>query len=97
VKTALYGGDPNWGRVLAAAGRAGVPFDASRLDIWLGDVHVAAGGAARDYDEAQAKAALVDEDPIRIRVRLQEGTAEGWMWTCDLTHGYIDVNAHYRS
>jgi glutamate N-acetyltransferase/amino-acid N-acetyltransferase len=97
VKTALYGGDPNWGRVLAAAGRAGVPFDVAGLDIWLGDVHVASAGAALAYDEARAKAALVDADPIRIRLRLREGSAEGWMWTCDMTHGYIDVNAHYRS
>jgi glutamate N-acetyltransferase/amino-acid N-acetyltransferase len=97
VKTALYGGDPNWGRILAAAGRAGVAFDAAGLDIWLGDVHVASGGAALAYDESRAKAALVEADPIRIRLRLREGSAEGWMWTCDMTHGYIDVNAHYRS
>ena len=96
VKTALNGGDPNWGRVLAAVGRAGVDLDMGQVDLFLGDVWVAEGGRARAYDEARACAALA-EDPIRIRVRLKEGRASGWMWTCDLSHGYVDINAHYRS
>jgi glutamate N-acetyltransferase/amino-acid N-acetyltransferase len=96
VKTALHGGDPNWGRILAAAGRSGVDLDASRIDIWLGDVWVASQGAARAYDEAVA-AAAVREDPVRIRVHLNAGAASSWMWTCDLTRGYVDINAHYRS
>jgi len=96
VKTALNGGDPNWGRVLAAVGRAGVDLDMGQVDLFLGDVWVAEGGRARDYDEARARQALA-EDPIRIRVRLKEGRASGWMWTCDLSHGYVDINAHYRS
>jgi glutamate N-acetyltransferase/amino-acid N-acetyltransferase len=96
VKTALSGGDPNWGRVLAAVGRAGVPLDLARLDLFLGDVWVAAGGCARPYDEARARAALL-EDPVRIRIRLGEGAADGWIWTTDLSHGYVDINAHYRS
>ena len=96
VKTALNGGDPNWGRVLAAVGRAGVDLDMGQVDLFLGDVWVAEGGRAREYDEARARRALA-EDPIRIRVRLKEGRASGWMWTCDLSHGYVDINAHYRS
>jgi len=96
VKTALHGGDPNWGRILAAAGRAGVPFDAAGVDVWIGDVWVAEGGAARAYDEAVAAAAM-REDPVRLRVRLRGGTASSWMWTTDLSHGYVDINAHYRS
>lgn len=96
VKTALHGGDPNWGRILAAAGRSGVALDVSRLDIFIGDVWVAEGGAARAYDEALAAAAM-REDPVRIRLRLNAGAASGWIWTCDLTHGYVDTNAHYRS
>ena len=74
MKTALHGGDPNWGRVLAAVGRAGVPLDVGRVSIWIGDVHVAEGGAARDYDEKTAAAAM-QEDPVRLRVRLGEGGA----------------------
>jgi len=96
VKTALHGGDPNWGRILAAAGRSGVDLDVSRLDIFIGDVWVAERGAARAYDEAVAAAAM-REDPVRVRLRLNAGAASGWMWTCDLTHGYVDINAHYRS
>jgi glutamate N-acetyltransferase/amino-acid N-acetyltransferase len=96
VKTALHGGDPNWGRVLAAVGRAGVPLDVSRVSIWIGEVQVAEGGAARDYAEGAAAAAM-QEDPVRLRVRLGEGEAAGWMWTSDLSRGYVDVNAHYRS
>jgi glutamate N-acetyltransferase/amino-acid N-acetyltransferase len=96
VKTALHGGDPNWGRVLAAAGRAGVPFDVSRVAIWIGDVAVCAGGAALDYAEKQAAAAM-REDPVRLRVRLVEGDAGAFLWTSDLSHGYVDINAHYRS
>ena len=96
VKTALHGGDPNWGRVLAAAGRAGVPFDVSRAAIWIGDVAVCAGGAALDYVERQAAAAML-EDPVRLRVRLDEGEASAFLWTSDFSHGYVDINAHYRS
>ena len=96
VKTALYGGDPNWGRILAAVGRSGVAFDIGGVDLFLGDVWVAENGHAREYDEAAARRAL-SEDPIRIRVRLAEGRASGWIWTCDLSHGYVDINAHYRS
>jgi glutamate N-acetyltransferase/amino-acid N-acetyltransferase len=96
VKTALHGGDPNWGRVLAAVGRSGVALEPSRVSIWIGDVHVAEGGAARAYDETAAAAAM-REDPVRLRIRLGEGDASGWMWTSDLSHGYVDINAHYRS
>jgi glutamate N-acetyltransferase/amino-acid N-acetyltransferase len=96
VKTALYGGDPNWGRILAAVGRSGVDLDITGVDIFLGDLWVAESGHARSYDEALAKQAL-REDPIRIRIRLREGSASGWIWTCDLSHGYVDINANYRS
>ena len=96
VKTALHGGDPNWGRVLAAAGRAGVPFDVARVAIWIGDVPVCGGGAALDYAETQAAAAML-EDPVRLRVRLDEGDADAFLWTSDLSRGYVDINAHYRS
>jgi glutamate N-acetyltransferase/amino-acid N-acetyltransferase len=96
VKTALHGGDPNWGRILAALGRAGVDVDLSRADIHLGSVWVAEGGQARAYDEETAHQAVL-EDPVRIRIDLHAGEATGWMWTCDLTRGYVDINAHYRT
>lgn len=96
VKTALNGGDPNWGRVLAAVGRSGVAVDMSRVDLFLGDVWVSEAGHARAYDEERARQALF-EDPIRIRIRLGDGRESGWIWTCDLSHGYVDINAHYRT
>lgn len=96
VKTALHGRDPNWGRVLAAAARAGVEIDVSRCEIRFGDVCVACGGEAVEYDEAAARAAL-DETPARIGIRLAEGSASAWMWTSDLSREYVDINASYRS
>jgi glutamate N-acetyltransferase / amino-acid N-acetyltransferase len=96
VKTALNGGDANWGRILGALGRAGVPLDIDTVDIYLGDVFVCEGGAARVYDETAATAAF-QEDPVRIRIRLRAGDGSGWMWTSDLSHGYVDVNGSYRS
>ncbi len=96
VKTALHGGDPNWGRILAALGRSGVAVDVGRVDIHLGPVWVAEGGRARAYDEEEAHRAMT-ADPVRLRIDLHAGEASGWMWTCDLTRGYVDINAHYRS
>jgi glutamate N-acetyltransferase/amino-acid N-acetyltransferase len=96
VKTALNGGDPNWGRILAAAGRSGVEFAVDEVSIWIGDVWVAERGAARHYEEAEAARAM-RADTVRIRIRLAEGEASGWIWTSDLSHGYVDINAHYRS
>lgn len=96
VKTALNGGDPNWGRILAAAGRSGAEIEPERVSIWIGDVHVAEGGAAREYEEELAAAAM-REDPVRFRVDLGRGEGEARIWTSDLSHGYVDINAHYRS
>jgi glutamate N-acetyltransferase/amino-acid N-acetyltransferase len=96
VKTALHGGDPNWGRILAAAGRAGVALDIERVSIWIGDVWVAEDGHARAYEEKDAARAM-QEDPVRLRILLGEGTASGWIWTSDFSRGYVDINAHYRS
>ena len=96
VKTAIHGGDPNWGRILAAVGRSGIAVGAGGVDIHLGDIHVAAGSAALPYDEDAAHRQMV-ADPVRIRVVLHEGSATGWMWTCDFSHEYVDINAHYRS
>jgi glutamate N-acetyltransferase/amino-acid N-acetyltransferase len=96
VKTALHGGDPNWGRILAAAGRSGVEFDADRVDVFIGDIHVAERGAARPYDEGEAARAM-KADPVILRVRLNQGDWAVSMLTSDLSHGYIDINAHYRS
>lgn len=96
VKTALHGGDPNWGRIMAAAGRAGVGFDINKLDVHIGDVFVCEGGVARAYDEAVAHEAML-ADPGRITVDLHCGDVSESMWMCDLTNSYVDINAHYRT
>jgi glutamate N-acetyltransferase/amino-acid N-acetyltransferase len=96
VKTALHGGDPNWGRILAAAGRAGVDFDIDQVDVHIGDVFVCEGGAAIAYDEALAHQEML-KDPGRLTVDLHAGEASESMWMCDLTKSYVDINAHYRT
>jgi glutamate N-acetyltransferase/amino-acid N-acetyltransferase len=96
VKTALHGGDPNWGRILAAAGRAGVGFDIHKIDVHIGDVFVCEGGAVRAYDEQLAHAAML-QDPGRLTIDLNEGSASESVWMCDLTKSYVDINAHYRT
>ena len=96
VKTALHGADPNWGRILAAVGRSGVDLHMDQVDLFLGDVWVAEAGRARDYDEDLAHQAML-ADAVRIRIRLRSGEASGWMWTCDFSRAYVDINASYRS
>jgi glutamate N-acetyltransferase/amino-acid N-acetyltransferase len=97
VKTAIAGEDANWGRVVAAVGKAGEPADRDRLAIRFGDVWVAQSGLAADsYDEAPVAAHLKGHD-IRIGVDLGLGNGTATVWTCDLTHGYISINADYRS
>jgi len=98
VKTALFASDPNWGRLLAAIGRSGVPdLDVERIDLWLGDVLIATGGARADsYTEAQG-AAVMRESEIEIRVDLHRGDACEQVWTCDFSYDYVRINAEYRS
>ena len=97
VKTALAAGDANWGRVVMAAGKAGVDFDQTRLEIWFGDHHVATAGARHpEYDEARASAICAERE-IVIRIQVGDGTGEFTIQTCDLTHAYIDINGAYRT
>ena len=97
VKTAVAGSDPNWGRILSAAGYSGASFDPSNVDIYLQRVPVCLGGVAADFPEA-ALSRKLDEPDCLIDVRIK-GTGRGSarFWTCDFTHGYIDVNASYRT
>jgi glutamate N-acetyltransferase/amino-acid N-acetyltransferase len=96
VKTAIAGSDPNWGRILAAAGYSGAAFDPSRVDIFLQRVRVCRSGLAAPFDEAALKQAL-DSADVEIRFVIRGGTGKAVFWTCDLTHGYIDINASYRT
>lgn len=97
VKTAIAGEDPNWGRVVMAIGKSGAAADRDALSIWFGDVLVAKEGWVNpDYEEADA-AAHMKNDEVHIRVDIGLGDAARTVWTCDLTHGYIEINADYRS
>lgn len=97
VKTAIAGEDPNWGRIVMAVGKSGVRADRDRLSIWFGDLEVARDGEVSPaYDEARAAAYMKRQD-IVIHVDLGLGGGTARVWTCDLTHGYIEINADYRS
>ena len=98
VKTAVAGQDANWGRVVAAVGKAGEAANRDRLAIWFGDIQVAKDGMRHpDYDEAEASAYMKNAE-IEIRVDAgTHGTGRATIWASDLTHGYIDINADYRS
>jgi len=97
VKTAVAGSDPNWGRILSAAGNAGVPFDPGRVDVHLQGVLVCRAGLAAPFSEPELKQKLdAAECEIRVTVRGKgQGTAR--FWTCDLTEDYIRINASYRT
>ena len=97
VKTALAANDANWGRVVMAVGKSGEPIDQNELSIWFDHVRVAAHGArAEDYDETIATAA-VSKPEINIRVRVGDGPGTSRVYTCDLTHAYVDINGAYRT
>ncbi|SFB41013.1 bifunctional glutamate N-acetyltransferase/amino-acid acetyltransferase ArgJ [Azotobacter beijerinckii] len=98
IKTALFASDPNWGRILAAVGRAGVPqLDVSRIDVFLGEVCIARqGGRAPTYTEEQG-AAVMAEAEIGIRIELGRGDCSETIWTTDLSHEYVKINAEYRT
>jgi len=97
VKTAIAGSDPNWGRILSAAGNAGVAFDPRRTDIFMQGVGVCRGGLAAPFSEEELKEKLgAAECEIRLVVA-GKGRGESRFWTCDLTEGYIHINASYRT
>lgn len=97
VKTAIAGEDANWGRVVMAVGKAGQPADRDRLSIRFGDTQVAENGLpVPDYDEAPV-AAHLKQAHVRIGIDIGLGSGRTVVWTCDLTHGYIEINADYRS
>ena len=98
VKTAFFASDPNLGRILAAIGYAGVDdLDVSQLNMYLDDVWVAKnGGRNPDYQEADGQR-VMKQSEITVRVKLARGNAAATVWTCDLSHDYVSINADYRS
>jgi glutamate N-acetyltransferase/amino-acid N-acetyltransferase len=98
VKTAFFASDPNLGRILAAIGYAGVTdLDVSKIDLYLDDVWVAKqGGRNPDYREEEGQR-VMKQSEITVRVTLARGEARATVWTCDLSHEYVSINADYRS
>jgi glutamate N-acetyltransferase/amino-acid N-acetyltransferase len=97
VKTAIAGSDPNWGRILSAAGYSGVEFDPRDVSVYLQEVEVCKAGLAAEYDEDSLKKAL-DQGRVSIRVQhRKQGKGEARFFTCDLTEEYIRINGSYRT
>ncbi|MPM51221.1 Arginine biosynthesis bifunctional protein ArgJ [bioreactor metagenome] len=98
VKTAFFASDPNLGRILAAVGYAGIDdLDQGGIDLYLDDVHVAKqGGRNPDYREEDGQR-VMKQTEITVRVNLGRGNAADTVWTCDLSHDYVTINADYRS
>ena len=96
VKTAFAGGDPNWGRIFAAAGRAGVKFDPQRVDIHMAGIPVLRRGQPLEFNERAASNRLLEKS-VSIVVNLHAGRAIGRYWTCDFTAEYVRINASYRT
>ncbi len=96
VKTAIFGRDPNWGRIAMAAGKAGVPFDASKLSFSLGEVELFRSGEPVSFDQKTAELQLAGED-VFIRLKLGEGNSNWTAWTCDFSYDYVKINAEYHT
>ena len=96
VKTAIFGRDPNWGRIAMAAGRAGVAFDAAKLSFALGGIEMFENGEPLDFDVKGAEAALENENVV-IALTLGEGDASWTAWTCDFSYEYVKINAEYHT
>ncbi|HAD32315.1 MAG TPA: bifunctional ornithine acetyltransferase/N-acetylglutamate synthase, partial [Methylophaga sp.] len=98
VKTALFASDPNWGRILAAVGRSGLPnLDLSKIAIYLDTVCIVDGGQpASDYTEEKGQQ-VMSQSEITIQVKLGRGDAAKTVWTCDFSYDYVKINAEYRT
>lgn len=96
VKTAIHGGDPNWGRIIAAAGRADAPIDVNRAELRLQQTLVFQQGRPTDYDERDLIARM-QADEVQILLTLHDGDGEARFWSSDLTAEYVQINAHYRT
>jgi glutamate N-acetyltransferase / amino-acid N-acetyltransferase len=97
VKTAIFGADPNWGRIVSAAGYAGVAFEENDLSLWLGDMLLYRNGIPEPFDRGQASAYLKNNREILLRMALATGQTRATFWTCDLGYEYVRLNAEYTT
>ncbi len=96
VKTAIFGGDANWGRIITATGYSGAAFDPNLTDIFIGNLLVCRNGAAVNFDEDAAKEVLKQKE-ITIKINLKKGNVSDRIWTCDFSYDYVKINGSYRS
>lgn len=96
VKTAVFGADANWGRLMMAIGKSGASIEQNRIEIWIGDIQVAADGMGLSFDEELATRELA-KDPVVFRVNLNVGEAEAAAYGCDLSYDYVKINGSYRT
>ena len=97
VKTAIHGADPNWGRIVSAAGYAGVPFEEADLSLWLNGVALYRDGTPLGFDAAAVSASIRGAREVHVRLVFQLGGASVRFWTCDLTAEYVHLNADYTT
>ncbi|MCA1056150.1 bifunctional ornithine acetyltransferase/N-acetylglutamate synthase [Rossellomorea aquimaris] len=97
VKTAIYGADPNWGRIVGAMGHSEVPLSPLTCDIYIGEECVFSNGTPQLFNEKSVSDYMKKEEHVVIKVSLQDGTGEGRAWGCDLTYDYVKINASYRT
>ncbi len=96
VKTAIFGEDANWGRIICAVGYSGVDFNPDLVDVYLGDLPVARDGAGLTFDEEKARQ-ILQEDKVVIKVDMKQGKGQSTAWGCDLSYDYVKINAAYRT
>jgi glutamate N-acetyltransferase/amino-acid N-acetyltransferase len=97
VKTAIFGADPNWGRIVSAAGYSGVAFDEQQLSFWLGETLLYRDGIPQPFDAAAASAYLKTNREVTLRLRFTLGEGRCTFYTCDLTYDYVRLNAEYTT
>ncbi len=97
VKTAFYGQDPNWGRIMGALGRSGIDMEENRVDILINDVKIVQGGLGLGNEKEKYAAGIMKNPEFSVTIKLNMGKYDDWIKTCDLTHEYVSINADYRS
>ena len=97
VKTAIYGEDPNWGRVMAALGKAGINMEPEFVDIWIDDVQIVSSGQGMGEEAEMLASQRMKKEEFKIIIDLKKGPYQDHILTCDLTHGYITINVEYRT
>ena len=97
VKTAIFGADPNWGRIISAAGYAGVELEEENMSLWLGDILLYERGTPAAFDMDQASGYLKENREVLVRLKFNIGRAAFTLWTSDLTYDYVRLNAEYTT